>query len=202
MNASHRNSPLGASTGGVTASAAAPTTQTGISSAGDVPPLVGPWVSRLATVPMHVTVGRDRPQSNAGYANPTRREANGKDTGVTLQGGEQPRTLPHRAGCRPAIASGVTLFCVPTAGRVPFRDHGGCRRKPPARERADRTITRPPVGTSPFVLLDRPCRQAVDRACVLRIPSTLPHQSASVASIILKHRGLTRCGQSKKAFGR
>ena len=110
--------------------------------------------------------------------------------------------LPHRAGCHPAIASGVGCSDHSTAGRVPFRDHGGRRRKPPARERADRTITRPPVGTSPFVLLDRRGLQAVDRACVLRIPSTLPHQSASVASILLKHGALTRCGQSKKAFGR
>lgn len=35
----------------------------------------------------------DGPQSNAGYANPTRREANGEEAGVTLPGGEQPGTL-------------------------------------------------------------------------------------------------------------
>lgn len=85
-------SPEGASTGGVTASAAAPTTQTGTRSAGDGDPPVGRQHAALATVETPATVGRDRPQSNAGYANPTRREANGEDAGVTSPGGEQPGT--------------------------------------------------------------------------------------------------------------
>jgi len=49
----------GAYTGGVTASAAAPTTQTGRSSAGDGDPLVGRQFAALATVANAVTVGGD-----------------------------------------------------------------------------------------------------------------------------------------------
>lgn len=87
------NSPERASKGGVTASAAAPTTQTGTRSAGDGNPPVGRQYAALATVETPVTAGRDRPQSNAGYANPIRRKANGEDAGVTSPGGEQPGTL-------------------------------------------------------------------------------------------------------------
>ena len=59
------------------------------------------------------------------------------------------------------------------------------------------------AGTSPFVMRGRlmlPSRP--DRARVLRSLSHLLHLHRPVASILLKHGALTRCGQSEKAFGR
>ena len=50
-----------------------------------------------------------------------------------------------------------------------------------------------------FSSFDRLSFPAVDRALVLRSPSILLHPVVPVASILLKHEGLTRCGQRQRA---
>lgn len=195
MSAARKNSPFGAYTGGVTASAAVPTTQTGIRSAGDMAPPVASQATAPATVKSHVTAGIVRLQSNAGYANANRPRANAEDAGVTSPGGEQPGTLSHRAGLNRPIVGLATAPLVSTReSDVPFRDHARRRHQPPVRE----CVARPglprrlggaspsltaadsshaansrPLGSAggrPFCSRDRLSRQAVDPASVLRSP--------------------------------
>ncbi len=110
------NSPDGASRGGVTASAAVSTTQTGMSSARDGNLRLGRQSAALASVEISVTAGRDQQQSNAGYAMGGR-EASPEDAGVTARrDGTQPPSAWAWAGLQNQ-APGVRLLpAVPASG--------------------------------------------------------------------------------------
>ena len=107
-----RVSPLGAFKGGVTASAAVPTTQTGMSGARDGDLLVGRRIAALATVRNPVTVRRDGQQSNAGYAKGGG-DASPEDAGVTA--GE---TAPGSQANAVAEAEGTITAQPPKAETV------------------------------------------------------------------------------------
>lgn len=186
MSAALKNSSFGASTGGVTASAAAPTTQTGTRSAGDMAPPVASQATAPATVKSHVTVGIVRLQSNAGYANANRPRAYAEDAGVTSPGGEQPGTHSPRAGMIRPSAETVNGFCVSTRGlgASPSRLVGASVAR---RAGIQRSLAGLPHWTGRghrapalFPSRDRRRRQAADHASVLRASSNLHlHNSVS-----------------------